>query len=118
MYNFRECHADKTLTDIFIEPVAIWTDAVIIDGLSAYCFVFVDSANNKYTLYTGDKALFDKFVGVIKNDRVIVHQDLIVINESHFIKECSDIKDEKKQLAVASDVKHYVMNYNFYDKGY
>ena len=117
MYKFKECHSNKTLTDIFIEPTAIWTDRVRIDGNLGDCIVFVDSANNKYTLFTNDKVLFDKFITTITNHLVFNSQDLVVINESHFIEECSDIKDEKKQLAITSDVVNYVItHYNIYNE--
>ena len=45
---------------------------------------------------------------------VFVSTDLVVMNESHFIDECSDIEDEE-QVNIASDVMNYVMtHYNIY----
>lgn len=118
IYKFKECHANKVLTDLWVEPTAIWTDTVKIDGSLADCIVFIDSANNKYSFYTKDKVLLDKFMTTIEYHRIFVTQDLVVMNESHFIEECSDIKDEKKQLAVASDVMNCVMSYNIYNEEY
>ena len=118
IYKFKECHANKVLTDLWVEPTAIWTDTVKIDGNLADCIVFIDSANNKYSFYTKDKVLLDKFMTTIEYHRIFVTQDLVVMNESHFIEECSDIKDEKKQLAIASDFMNCVMSYNTYKEEY
>ena len=114
MYKFKECHSNKVLTDIFVEPTAIWTDTVRIGGNLANCIIFVDSANNKYALYTKDKVFYDKLMDDLTNNMVFVSTDLVVMNESHFIDECSDIEDEE-QLKIASDVMNYVMtHYNIY----
>lgn len=84
LYKFKECHANKALTDLWVEPTAIWTDTVKIDGNLADCIVFIDSANNKYSFYTKDKVLLDKFMTTIEYHRIFVTQDLVVMNESHF----------------------------------
>ena len=114
MYKFKECHSNKVLTDIFVEPTAIWTDTIRIGENLANCIIFVDSANNKYALYTKDKVFYDKLMDDLTNNMVFVSTDLVVMNESHFIDECSDIEDEE-QLKIASDVMNYVMtHYNIY----
>lgn len=114
MYKLKECHSNKVLTDIFVEPTAIWTDTVRIGENLANCIVFVDSANNKYALYTKDKVFYDKLMDDLTNNMVFVSTDLVVMNESHFIDECSDIDDEE-QVKLASDVMNYVMtHYNIY----
>lgn len=28
IYKFKECHANKALTDLWVEPTAIWTNEV------------------------------------------------------------------------------------------
>lgn len=114
MYKFRECHSNKVLTDIFVEPTAVWTDEVKVDGELADCFVFVDNANNKYILYTKDKTLYNALIDTLTGFVKLETKDLVVMNETHFIEECSDIEDEE-QLKIASDVMNYVMtHYNIY----
>lgn len=116
MYKFRECHSNKVLTNIFVEPTAVWTDEVNVDGELADCFVFVDNANNKYILYTKDKTLYNKLNDALTYNSVFDTSNFVVMNETHFIEECSDIEDEKEQVQLASDVMNYILvNFNKYE---
>lgn len=90
MYKFKEYHSNKALTDVFVEPIDIW---VRIDENLGYCIVFEDSANNKYDLYTKDRLLYYKLVDVIINKSVFDSNELVVMNESHFSEDCSDMRN-------------------------
>lgn len=89
MYKFKEYHSNKALTDVFVEPIDAW---VRVDGNFGYCIVFEDSANNKYDLYTKDRVLYCKLIDAILAKREFESNELVVMNESDFSEDCSDVR--------------------------
>lgn len=118
MFNLMECHVDKTLTPLFVSPTAIWVDKPQkMNGNDlSYCFTFIDSAKNKYFLFTKKEDVYRAINDFLKRKDYanLSAKEYVVINETNFSSELeSSFDTEKEQVDYSVETIKYLMdNYN------